>query len=254
VPPPEAIEETVTPGGAVLLRAGARSGEHAESLAAALRPKWVPRVVKLASRTVREATDQWKTGAATVRVGAIDVRPTWVRAARGEPNGGIEVVLDTTSSFGIGSHPTTQMLLSMLQRAGLEGADVLDLGCGTGVLAIAAAKLGARQVVALDVDVEAVATAAANVVRNGVDDVVSVSATPLERVAATFDIIAANLSAGVLSTLATLMLTRARPGGALLLSGLLADQEQAVLEAFAGCRVIDRTEGDGWVAVTLRCP
>lgn len=122
------------------------------------------------------------------------------------------------------------------------------------MLAIAAAKLGARQVVALDVDVEAVATAAANVVRNGVDDVVSVSATPLERVAETFDIIAANLSAGVLSTLATLMLTRARPGGALLLSGLLADQEQAVLEAFAGCQVIDRAEGDGWVAVTLRCP
>ncbi|MCX7620528.1 MAG: 50S ribosomal protein L11 methyltransferase [Acidimicrobiales bacterium] len=254
-PPPEAVEELITPSGVVVLRAGARDAGHTESMAAKLRPRWVPRVVQLAQRTVRRAADRWKLGAATVRVGGIDVRPSWIdRDRRGQAAGAIEVVLDTTNAFGIGSHPTTQMLLAMLQRAGLQGAEVLDLGCGTGVLAIAAAKLGARSVVAIDIDLEAVATASANVLRNGVDDIVTVSSTPLERITGTFDLIAANLSAGALASLATPMLTRARPGGALLLSGVLADQEEEVLGAFAGCRVLDRAEGDGWVALTLRCP
>ncbi len=251
LPPPGSVEEVATPSGAIVLRAGAHSGEHAESMAAALRPRWVPRIVKLGARAVRAATDRWKEGSSAIRVGDIDVRPSWVR--RTEP-GAIEVVLDTSNSFGIGSHPTTQMLLGMLQRAGIAGAHVLDIGCGTGVLSIAAAKLGARRVVAIDIDVEAVATASANILRNDVDDIVAVSATPLDKVDGSYDIIAANLSAATLTELADVIRCRARPGAALLLSGVLADQEPQVVEAFAGCDVVERADGDGWVAVTLRCP
>jgi ribosomal protein L11 methyltransferase len=161
------------------------------------------------------------------------------------------VEIDPGASFGAGRHPSTRLLLTELACRLGGGESVLDVGCGSGVLAVAAARLGAARVVALDVDRRAVAATRANAARNGVGAIVAASTTPASRLSGTFDAIVANIGAGALVTLAPALRSRLSERGWLGLSGLSPAQISVVAAAYTPARVISTpTDGD-WAAAVL---
>ncbi len=149
------------------------------------------------------------------------------------PDGAVAVHLDPGLAFGTGTHETTALCLEWLDSQPLAGRVVLDYGSGSGVLSVAAAKLGASRVVAVDNDPQARQATAENAARNGVAERVVVAA-PGEDDAVTADFVVANILAGTLVRLAPQLMARCRSGGGMALSGILQGQEQAVMEAFAG--------------------
>ncbi|MGE5170963.1 MAG: 50S ribosomal protein L11 methyltransferase [Rudaea sp.] len=155
------------------------------------------------------------------------------------------VVLDPGLAFGTGTHATTRLCLQWLAQCVDPKASVLDYGCGSGILAIAAAKLGASRVVAVDIDPQALVAARDNATRNRVDvRIALVDALPPER----FSIVVANILAHPLVLLAPALAARVRPGGLLALSGILASQADAVRSAYSDAFAIDAWRTDeGWM-------
>jgi ribosomal protein L11 methyltransferase len=195
--------------------------------------------------------DAWKAHAAPVAVGdAIVVVPAW----RPVPvvDGRLVLEIDPGPCFGSGSHASTRLILQLLADDPPAGLSVLDVGTGSGILAVAAARLGATRVTAVDLDPEAVIVTAANAAHNGVTDRISVSTTPVADVEGRSDLAMVNVTAGVHAELASDVVDRVRPGGRLLLAGLLPGQWQHVAGAYAGCDVIDLPELDGWLGAVLR--
>jgi ribosomal protein L11 methyltransferase len=189
-------------------------------------------------------------------VGRVRVRPSWIDAA--PPPGSVEVVLDPGMAFGTGSHPTTSLCLAALSDllTARPGASVLDVGTGSGLLAIAARKLGAGRVAANDEDPVAVAVARENAERNGA--ALELTGASLGGIAGAFDVVVANILANVLVALAPALAAKVAPGGVLLLSGILAGQEEEVRAAqvrqgLAPLPGGDRREGE-WVLLALRRP
>jgi ribosomal protein L11 methyltransferase len=172
----------------------------------------------------------WKKHFAPLDVGRVRVRPSWIETP--PPPGAVEVVLDPGMAFGTGSHPTTSLCLAALSEllARRPGATVLDVGTGSGILAIAARKLGAARVAANDDDPRAVEVARENARRNGA--AVEVLGAPLEGIAGTFDLVVANILANTLVALAPAVAEKLAPGGIVLLSGILASQEEEVRLAY----------------------
>ena len=183
-----------------------------------------------------------------LRVGArLWVGPTWH-----EPPAGVAAVvrLDPGLAFGTGSHPSTRLVLAFLEETVRGGESVLDYGCGSGILAIAAAKLGAARVDGVDVDPEALRTAAANAQAN---DVALRVALPEEPLRAEYDIVVANILAQPLVLLAPLLAARTAPGGRIALSGLLAAQAAEVAAAYEPYFVCEAGRRlDGWALVEGR--
>jgi ribosomal protein L11 methyltransferase len=156
--------------------------------------------------------------------------------------------------FGTGHHATTRLCLSALQDLDLRGRTVLDVGTGSGVLAIAAARLGAGQVLAIDSDPDASASARENLQLNAATNVslgaVSLGTTDIRDLTLKpFDVLLANLTGALLVTVAPRL--RGLCKGHLVISGLTAPEEPDVLSAFAGCQVLSRTQEDEWVCLTL---
>ncbi len=222
----------------------------------------------LSARVVVEAdwANGWKAHFPVLRVGRrIVIRPTWRRHRR-QPDDVI-LALDPGMAFGTGLHPTTRLCLaalesladcSRLDRGAPDGgpARVLDVGSGSGILAIAAARLGAREVLAVDVDPIAVQASAANARRNRLSRVIRAREGSAPSGEGPFDVVLANLIASLLITLADGLVEDLRPGGTLLASGIFENREEAVVDAFRarGLAVVDRhTEGD-WVALEVRRP
>ncbi len=146
---------------------------------------------------------------------------------------GVNIRLDPGLAFGTGTHPTTALCLEWLDGANLNGRTVLDYGCGSGILAVAAAKLGAQRVWAVDIDPQALLASDDNADENGVEGLIELS-TPAELPAAlSVDVLLANILAGVLVRLAPEFGRRVRPGGALVLSGILEPHVEAVQAAFS---------------------
>lgn len=176
-------------------------------------------------------------------------RGLWVVPTHHEPpRGDVTVVrLDPGLAFGSGTHPSTHLCLEWIDGADLDGAEVIDFGCGSGVLAIAAALKGARQVLAVDNDPQALLATAENAERNGVAD--RVRAVAPERVGdAAVDVVLANILAGTLVDLAPALGGRVRAGGMLVLAGILQDQADAVSAAYAGrFPVLRVSRREGWV-------
>jgi ribosomal protein L11 methyltransferase len=160
--------------------------------------------------------------------------------------------IDPGRTFGSGSHASTRLVLAEVARLVHEADRVLDVGCGSGVLAIAAARCGATGVVAVDVDPDAVAATARNAEANGVADTVRASTTPLERVAGQFDVVLANLLAPEIVRMADALTSRVAEGGALVVSGLLADRWPATIARLPAWTVERELVEDGWAAITLR--
>jgi ribosomal protein L11 methyltransferase len=163
-----------------------------------------------------------------VRVGeALWIVPTWHDPPDPEA---IVIRLDPGVAFGTGTHPTTRLCLSWLLQHRPEGARVLDYGCGSGVLAIAAARLGARVVIGTDIDEQALAAARANSERNAVTLVYT---APDRLPPGQFDVVLANILANPLRLLAPCLLARVRPGGMLVLSGVLQRQADELIAVYA---------------------
>jgi ribosomal protein L11 methylase PrmA len=164
--------------------------------------------------------------------------------------GAVAFGLDVGPTFGWGGHPTTRMVLDHLAAHPPAGDTVLDVGTGSGVLAVAAALLGARAVTAIDTDETAARVAGANVAANGVADRVDVTTTPLDDVAGHFDVVLANLLAGSLVETGADLARRAS-GGTLVVSGFGHEHAAAVTGALAPLGVVDRRAREGWVALVL---
>ena len=153
--------------------------------------------------------------------------PSWHAAP--DPDA-INIELDPGMAFGTGSHPTTRLCLEWLCEAVAPGASVLDYGCGSGILGIAAARLGAHEVLGVDIDDKALEAAADNAARNGVALRLQHSRAPLE---ARFDVVVANILTNPLCLLAPLLAARVAPGGRIALSGVLETQAALVIAAYA---------------------
>jgi ribosomal protein L11 methyltransferase len=221
----------------------------------------------------RDAAREALTSIAGIRVSAVDVPDgDWARRSQENlraieaggllvappwdvPRGGATpvIIIEPSTGFGTGHHATTRLCLLLLQTLDLRGARVLDIGTGSGVLALAAWKLGARDVVAIDHDPDALENARDNIARNGAAAAIDIirddlDALRIERA----DVILANLTGAVLLRYAAELRGLAVPGGYLILSGF-APQDVAVIQtAFIGLSVLTvRTEGD-WAALVLR--
>lgn len=157
----------------------------------------------------------------------------------------VVVKLDPGLAFGTGTHPTTDLCLRWLDGAEIEGARVLDYGCGSGILAVAALALGAREAVGVDNDPQAVRATAENARNNGVDERLRYGLSTEHDVGAGYDVVLANILAEPLIRLAPTLLATLRPGGWIVLAGLLDRQAERVMEAYPG---IDWQQAscDGW--------
>lgn len=144
----------------------------------------------------------------------------------------VNIRLDPGLAFGTGAHPTTALCLEWLDGADLADRTVLDYGCGSGILAIAAAKLGARRVWAVDIDPQALLASDDNADENGVEDRIELTAPAALPPGLCVDVLLANILAGVLVRLAPEFARRVKPGGCLILSGILEQHAAAVEAAF----------------------
>jgi ribosomal protein L11 methyltransferase len=218
--------------GDVLARVSAALGaaEPAHSIAAVADDDWVCKTQQQ-FQPIRAAPGLW-------------IVPSWCEPV--EPKA-INLRLDPGLAFGTGSHPTTRMCLRWLALHLSAGATVLDYGCGSGILAIAAAKLGAGAVDGIDVDTQAITASRENAKRNNV-----VARFDLAEAfkATTYDVVVANILANPLQLLAPLLAARVRAGGHIVLSGILEPQAAAVIAACERWFTIDVWNSEeGWVAL-----
>lgn len=160
----------------------------------------------------------------------------------------INLILDPGMAFGTGSHPTTRLCLEWLERNISEGCTVLDYGCGSGILAIAAARLGAARVAGIDIDPLAVEAARANAERNGVSALFADSAEP---VAGEYDVVVANILSNPLRVLAPAICAHVRSGGRLALSGILREQAAEIIAIYAQWLPMQVADsGEDWVCLS----
>jgi ribosomal protein L11 methyltransferase len=211
---------------------------------------------EVTTRLVDEAdwAEEWKRHFPVLRVGRrLVIRPTWRRhrAARDE----VVLALDPGMAFGTGLHPTTRLCLAGLEgladRGALDGRRLLDVGCGSGILAIAGVRLGAASALGVDTDPIATEATIANARRNRIGDRIRTQVGSLPTGKGPFEIVLANLIASVLVRLAGDLRAELAPGGTLLASGIFADREAEVRDAFeaAGLRVTERLADGDWVAL-----
>ena len=211
---------------------------------------------ELHTRLIHEAdwAHAWKTYFPVMRIGRrLIIRPTWRRHRRSPED--VVLSLDPGMAFGTGLHPTTRLCLvaveELADRGLLDRARILDVGCGSGILAIAGLKLGAATALGLDTDPIAIEATLANARRNRQVRRLQARIGSLPSGEPAFDIVLANLIAGVLVPLAGALQDELRPGGVLLASGIFIDREGEVRAAFeaAGLTVVGRLDEGDWVAL-----
>lgn len=215
--------------------------------------------------TVDVADEDWalrsQAGLRAVRIGNVIVAPPWdlpagdtLRAAgsgRATHPPAHVVVIQPSMGFGTGHHPTTRLCLAALQQFNVRGSTVLDVGTGSGVLAIAAERLGAARVIAIDDDPDAIQSARENAERNG--STVDFRIADLRTIVlARFDLVLANLTGGLLMQSAGRLQDLTAPRGPMILSGFTRNEEAAVMAAFPRLRMVDRGQEEEWVCLTLQ--
>jgi ribosomal protein L11 methyltransferase len=239
--------------GAVTLVASFEHDHEARAACGELSPEWRPRVEEVVGDAWR---DEWKKYFEPFVVcPGVVVRPPW-REHSPEPGERV-VVLEPGRAFGTGLHETTSLVAEVLARTPLAGATVLDVGCGSGILALVALALGAASGRAIDVDPDAVAVARENAERNAMSDRLGADETPVEQVAGTFDVVLANIEAKTLVELAPAIFARVAPGGMLVLSGILAPdvapaQLPDIERAYAALREPEVVRKGEWIAFVAR--
>ena len=213
------------------------------------------------------ADDNWaarsQAGLHAIQVDNIIVAPPWDIPA-GSRDNYIAIVIQPSMGFGTGHHATTRLCLRAMQRLTMNGCRVIDVGTGSGVLAIAASRLGAEMVLAIDSDPDALRAAEENLALNGVSNVDLQPADLHDRRAygpgdrdsrispASFDVVLANLTGGLLSAAAGQLQALMAPPGRMILSGFTLDEEDPVRQALRDFVVEDRAAEEGWVCVTVK--
>ena len=238
-----------------------QSADARDRAVAALRPDFPA----FEFTTVDVADEDWaarsQAGLRAVRIGNVIVAPPWDLPAgdalRGVGSGRTShpprhvVVIQPSMGFGTGHHPTTRLCLAALQQFNLRGSTVLDVGTGSGVLAIAAQRLGAARVIAIDDDPDAIQSARENAERNG--STVDFRIADLRTIVlARFDMVLANLTGGLLMQSAGRLQDLTTPRGPMILSGFTREEEAAVMAAFPRLRMVDRGQEEEWVCLTLQ--
>ena len=175
--------------------------------------------------------------------------PSWLSV---DEKDSVVVMLDPGLAFGTGTHPTTSLCLSYLDSLDLKDKDVLDYGCGSGILAIAALKLGAKSATGVDIDEQALIASKENAHRNGVEDKLQlVMGTDKKLDLPQFPITVANILAGPLAELEPIIASLTQLGGKLALSGILTEQADSVIEAYSKDFVMNKVKDlDGWALLT----
>lgn len=199
--------------------------------------------------------NNWKKYFHPIKVGKkLLIRPDWEEAEN--PENRVVLSLEPGIAFGTGTHETTRLCMEFLEEYVRPGCRVLDVGCGSGILSVAALLLGAESAVGVDIDPLAVRTAVQNAGRNGVEDrFTGICGSLTEQVTGTFQVVAANIVADVVVQLTEDIGRFLAPDGVYLVSGIISEREPDVLRALAdnGFTVLGRHEEKGWVAAAARC-
>ena len=182
-----------------------------------------------------------------VRVGNIVVAPPW-----DVPAGPVVIIIQPSMGFGTGHHATTRLCIDALQRLNIAGRTVLDVGTGSGVLAIAASLLGASRSVGIDDDADAITAARENLELNPQAEATLLVADLRATDVGSADVVTANLTGGLLISAARALQDLVARGGSLVLSGLMAVEETDVLAAFPTWTLEHRSEEDEWLCIVLK--
>lgn len=262
---PDGEDAEIDPTGPLLVRAYLPADEAGQAILARLREGlWhLGQLGAVGELRVRELAEQdwaeaWKQHFTVTRIGRrIVIRPSWLEYQAG-PND-IVIHLDPGMAFGTGLHPTTRHCLEWLEELPLAGARVLDAGAGSGILSIAAVRLGAASVDAVELDPVAVEVLRENLVRNQVAHQARVIPGDVQAVilpGAEYELVLANIIARVLIEAGERLVEAARPGGLLVLSGIIEPYEAAVRERYEelGARLVDRRVDGDWVTLLYEKP
>ena len=198
-------------------------------------------------------SEEWKRGLHAQQLGALFVTPPWLAHGLDPAR---TIVIDPGMGFGTGEHATTRGVIRLLQQVIAPGDRVADLGAGSGVLAIAAAKLGATHVAAIEIDPDAIGNAEENVARNDVADrvvVIEGDAAMLLPLISPVNVITANILSSVLIDLLPSMAAALAPGGRAILSGILIDERDSMLRAIAGggWQIVEEDHEESWWSATI---
>lgn len=198
-------------------------------------------------------SEEWKRGIGVQHLGALTIAPPWLTDGLDPAT---SIVIEPAMAFGTGEHATTRGVIRLLQSVIQNGDRVADLGAGSAVLAIAAAKLGASHVAAIELDHDAIGNAEENVVRNGVADrvvVIEGDASVLLPLVAPVRVITANIISSVLTGLLPAMRDALAPGGAAILSGILRDERAVMVDVISagGWRVTAEDAEGAWWSATI---
>jgi len=200
----------------------------------------------------RDWNETWKKKFQPIDVGkTLAIVPPWETS----PAGRTAIIVDPGMAFGTGHHETTRFCLATIERLAGQTAHgrFCDIGTGTGILAIAARKLGYAEAVGVDIDPLAIDAARRNVILNELDNV-TIHEGSVEKTTGQYDLVAANLLSEILKFLAPQIVARMKPDGLALLSGIMAGQEDEVIETFTalGTTVIEKLVDGRWVSLVIR--
>ncbi len=259
--PGEAWEDEPRPVGPLMVRGYFPEDANAETVKEQIEQalyymRLLYPIPKPTFQTIREEdwADAWKKHYHPIRIGLrILIKPAWIEVEAREND--IVIEMDPGMAFGTGTHPTTQLCLEACERFIKPGMKVADLGTGSGILAIAAARLGAKEVIAVDVDEKAVQVAGENVSRNGVAERIRVSTGSVAELIETgkpFEIGLANLTAKIIQSVIPDGLEKiVRPGGRIIFSGVIDEQKDEVCAALEqiGLAVQDIQQRGDWLLI-----
>lgn len=258
-------EDEGTATGPITVRAYLEINEQVEETRRKLEESlyYLGMIQPLPAAVYKQIADQnwmeaWKEYYRPIPIGRrLVIVPAWLDAA---DEGRTAIKIDPGMAFGTGTHPTTQLCLELIEVAAEHGplSDVIDIGCGSGILSITALKLGARRALGVDIDIESVKNSRENADLNGIGDELTLGQGSVTEVLEgrfafkSAPLVLANILAPIIIRLFDAGLAElAEPGGTLILSGILADQEQGVVDAagIRGLKMVTRRQMGDWVAL-----